>query len=131
MTNDLPDIVKEVGFDFDWDNDKVWNLDLPVRDMDIRELVWHFDVPFHNHEGKPYCLTSWEIMKNPERYKEEYKRTLKADIRYPIDIMENKDHWLILDGLHRLMKLHLQGVKTVKVRVVPREKIGEILRSAG
>jgi hypothetical protein len=52
----------------------------------------------------------------------------KADTSYPIDIMENKGRWLILDGLHRLVKLYEQGEKTVKVRIIPRKKIPEITR---
>jgi hypothetical protein len=41
--------------------------------------------------------------------------------------MENKGRWLMLDGLHRLMKAHLQGEKFVRVRIVPREMIPKIL----
>jgi hypothetical protein len=42
--------------------------------------------------------------------------------------MENKGRWLILDGLHRLMKLSVEGEEKVKVRIIPREKIPEILK---
>lgn len=128
MPDDLPDMIKEVGFDFDWDNEKVWKLDVPVTEMDIGELTWHFDVPFHRHEGWKYCLTSTEIINNPEKYREEYERTMRADLTHPIDIMENRGRWLILDGLHRLMKAYIQGARKVNVRIVPREKIPEILR---
>jgi len=128
MKNELPDIIKEVGFDFDWENEKVWQLNIPVVEMDINKLTWHFDIPFHSHKGGIYNLTSREIIEYPEEYKEEYKRTMKADFKYPIDIMENKGKWLILDGLHRLMKAYIQGMKKVNVRIIPREKISEILR---
>ncbi|MDP3794686.1 MAG: hypothetical protein Q8R13_02030 [bacterium] len=30
MRDDLPDIIREVGFDFSWDEKKVWALDEPV-----------------------------------------------------------------------------------------------------
>jgi hypothetical protein len=53
---------------------------------------------------------------------------LRADLSYPIDIMENKGRWLILDGLHRLVKAYKNGQKTVKVRKIPRERTSEILR---
>ena len=53
---------------------------------------------------------------------------MKADLKYPIDIMENKGRWLILDGLNRLMKAYLLKMKTVKVRIIPRDKIPEILK---
>lgn len=129
MKDDLPSIIKEVGFDFDWEEEKIWKLDIPVTEMDIGELIWHFDIPFHWHRGGIYNLTSREIMKKPEEYKEEYERTIRADMKYPIDIMENKGRWLILDGLHRLMRAYIQRMKKVKVRIIPREKIPEILRT--
>lgn len=128
MEQELPDIIKEVGFDFHWENEKVWQLHIPVTEMNINELTWHFDIPFHWHRGGIYNLTSRKIMEHPETYPEEYKRTINADLTYPIDIMENKGRWLILDGLHRLMKASLQGMKNVNVRVIPREKIPHILQ---
>lgn len=129
MKEDPPDIIKEVGFDFDWENEKVWQLNIPVTEMGIEKLIWHFDIPFHWHKGGVYNLASREIIEHPEEYKEEYERTLKADLKYPIDIMENKGKWLILDGLHRLMKAYVSGSKSVSVRIIPREKIPEILKA--
>ena len=41
--------------------------------------------------------------------------------------MENKGRWLILDGLHRLVKAYELGQKKVMVRIIPREKVPEIL----
>lgn len=131
MKEELPDIIKQVGFDFDWEEEKVWRLDIPVTEMDIRELAWHFDIPFHWHQGSAYNLTSREIMENPSEYAEEYQRTMNADLKYPIDIMENKGRWLVLDGLHRLMKASVQGMERVNVRIIPREKIPEILTDEG
>jgi len=124
----IPEIIKEVGFDFDWENEKVWSLNIPVTEMDIGELTWHFDIPFHWHKGGVYNLKSREIIENPKEYQEEYDRTVKADMQYPIDIMENKGKWLILDGLHRLMKAYIKGMKKVRVKVIPRNKIAEIMK---
>jgi hypothetical protein len=45
MSRELPDIIKEVGFDFSWDERKVWELDVSAEEMPIDELTWHFDVP--------------------------------------------------------------------------------------
>ena len=125
---EIPEIIKKVGFDFNWDEKKVWALEVPVTEMDVKELTWHFDIPFHWHNGEVYNLTSWEIIKSPDKYKEEYERTMNSDLKYPIDVMENKGRWLILDGLHRLMKAYIQGAKMVSVRIIPTEKIPEILR---
>lgn len=126
MRKDIPQIIKDVGFDFSWDEKKVWALDYPVEEIDLDELIWHFDIPFHWHDGGIYNLKSMEIINDPEKYKDEYERTMKADLSHPIDIMKNKGRWLILDGLHRLMKAYIQGQKKVKVRKIPRERIPDI-----
>jgi hypothetical protein len=127
MNDDYPDIIKKVGFDFSWDVKKVWTLNYPVEEIDIEILTWHFDIPFHWHNGGIYNLTSSDIINSPDNYKQEYERTMKCDLSYPIDIMENKGKWLILDGLHRLMKSKIMGLKKVKVRKIPRDEIKNIL----
>jgi hypothetical protein len=123
---EVPQIIKDVGFDFDWSEPKVWALEVPTEEIDVNELSWHFDIPFWDENGT-YNLTPREVIDNPEAHKEEYERTTRADTSHPIDIMENKRRWLILDGLHRLVKLFISGEKSVKVRKIPREKIPEIL----
>ena len=61
-----------------------------------------------------------------EKYKEQYDRIMNADIEYPIDIMENKGKYVILDGLHRLVKCKLLGYEKVNVRIIPRTEIPNI-----
>lgn len=56
----------------------------------------------------------------------EFGRTLNADTGYPIDVMFWRGRWLILDGLHRLMNLSMQGMEVVKVRKIPVSAIPEI-----
>jgi len=123
---EIPQIIKDVGFDFDWSEPKVWALEVPVEEIGIEELTWHFGVPFLWENGV-YNLKPQETIDNPEVHREEYERTMRADTSHPIDIMENKGRWLILDGLHRLMKLSIQGEKVISVRKIPRDKIPEIL----
>ncbi len=123
---EVPKIISDVGFDFDWSEKKVWALDIPVVDISIKELEWHFGIPFWNKPGGVYDLTPDEVMENPELHKAEYRRIQNADLRHPIDIMENKGRWLILDGLHRLAKARTQGMEIIKVRKIPRSAIPRI-----
>lgn len=123
---EIPQIIKDVGFDFDWSEPKVWTLEVPTEEIGIDELTWHFDIPFLWENGI-YNLKPQEVIDNPKAHREEYERAMKADTSHPIDIMENKGRWLILDGLHRLMKLYISGEKVIKVRKISREKIPEIL----
>ena len=126
---DRPKIIKDVGFDFSWDSKKVWALDIPIEEMDIQDLIWHFDIPFWEIEDTDdYNLTPWEVIDDPDKHSVHYKKVQESDLKYTIDIMENKGRWLILDGLHRLVKAQMQGLKKVNVRKIPREKINEILK---
>jgi hypothetical protein len=123
MNKQTPKIIEEVGFDFHWNVEKVWALDIPVEEMEIRELVWHFDIPFWNTSGESYNLTPNQVLEDPEKYKNEFDRIMKADLLHPLDIMFWKNRWLLLDGLHRLAKARKLGLDRVKVRKVPRDKI--------
>ena len=128
---DLPEIIKKVGFDFKWSVEKVWALKYPAEEMDMRELEWHFDIPFWEvSDTDDYNLPAWSDIREPgsEAHSEHWKKIQAADLKYPIDIMENKGRWLILDGLHRLVKAYVAGSKTVKVRIIPRSRISEITK---
>lgn len=122
----LPKIIKEVGFDFSWDNEKVWELDVPVEETNILELEWHFDVPFWSTLGGYYDLSPNEVLANPGKYSTEFERIMKADMSHPLDIMFWKSRWLMLDGLHRLVKAKQEGKKKVRVRKIPVEYIPQI-----
>lgn len=121
------ELIKKVGFDFSWDEKRVWELDIPVTTMYVSELEWHFDVPFWFEKGGVYNLSPRDVMEHPEEHLEEWGRIQHADTSYPLDIMENKGKWLLLDGLHRLVKLFIEGKNEVQVRIVPRTRIPEIM----
>ena len=124
----LPQIIEDVGFDFQWDNNKVWGLNVPVEDISISDLEWHFEIPFWDKPNGYYDLTPNEVLADPEKYKEEFERTLRAALSHPIDIMFWKNRWLILDGLHRLVKQKQQGAKEVKVRKISQDSIPRIIK---
>ncbi len=124
---EIPKIITDVGFDFDWDTKKVWRLHYPVVEMDIKNLVWHFDIPFWEiADTDDYNLSAWDVIQNPKKHTLHEQKIQKADLKYPIDIMRNKGKWLILDGLHRLVKAYQQGQTTVTVRKIPRKEIKNI-----
>lgn len=125
---ELPKIIKDVGFDFDWDIKKVWALDLPVEDMDMADLEWHFDIPFWWTKGGFYDFKPSLVIEEPDKYPDRYKRIMDTDMIYPIDVMFWKNNWVILDGLHRLTRAKLEGKDKVKVRKVSTDFIPEILK---
>ena len=117
---------KEHGFDFPFwrDNDKLWALDVPTEEMNIEELLWIFDVPFWEDEDGNIVITPNQVVNNRDNYPYHSDRINNCDTSHPIDIMKNKKgKWLTLDGLHRLVKMHLDNESKIQVRKIPPEMI--------
>lgn len=123
-----PNDILEYGFDFDWDEKDVWQLNYPIQEIVLEILEWHFDIPFWNWNGEWYTLKPRDVIENPAKYQIEYDRIMESDISYPIDIMENRGRLVILDGLHRLVKYYLLGIKRINVRIIPRTEIPNLTK---
>ena len=127
----LPEIVKKYGYDFPKDTQKVWALDIPVEEIPIEDVIWHFSIPFWGYNGVYYNLTANEVIENIDKYPEHYERIMNSDTSYPIDLLDNRPingKLLMLDGLHRVVKLYLNGKKTIKARIVSRKFIPKICK---
>jgi hypothetical protein len=101
----------------------IWRLALPVEERAISELAWMLDLPVWPGPEGPYTLTPHAVLVAPERHAAEFARTLAADTVFPIDITWHRERWVVLDGVHRLLKLERDGAQTVRVRVVPRDAL--------
>jgi len=130
--NKKPKIMREAGFDFDWDDLKVQAIDEPISELDINELLWNFDIPFWEEEIiNDWNLTPREVVKHPKYHQNHYQKVLQSDLQYPICIARNKKgRWFVLDGTHRLTKAYLNKQKTVKVKIIPKERISEIKKNS-
>ena len=53
-----------------------------------------------------------DVIKNPQRYKDEYKRIMDAELKYPIIVDADLN---IIDGVHRYVKSLMLRKKTIKV----------------
>ncbi len=117
-----------IGLDFgNWEEEKIWALELPTTEMDITQLMWLFDAPFwENDTGERYMTTLWDVINEKEGTTKEVMRMQNVDLAFPIDIFENHGKWLVLDGLHRLAKAYKNGDTKVNVRIIPRESLPEI-----
>jgi hypothetical protein len=131
---ELPKIIKENGFGYPlekykWDNKKLWALDVDPEEMDVKELEWILDTPWWTDGTSKYNLEPRKVIENPGKYPDHQARLEVCDTYVPIDIMLNrKGKWLILDGLHRLVKLVMRGEKKVMVRKIPRNLIPQIVK---
>lgn len=117
-----------VGFNFgNWEEEKVWALELPVEEIDIEKLTWHLDIPYWENDSKQrWTVSPRDVIEQSEDTTVEQKRVRDVGLEYPIDIFENDGKLFILDGLHRLAKQYKQKVRKVRVRFIPKERFSEV-----
>lgn len=129
--NEKPRTMKEAGFGFYWDDEKVQAIDEPVTEMNIEELKWNLDLPFWEEKKiNDWNLTPREVIEHPKYHQNHYKRVVETDLKYPICIAKNKNgKWFVLDGTHRLTKAYLNNLKKVKVKIIPQERLDEIRKN--
>jgi len=117
-----------VGLNFgNWEESKIWELNLPIEKMDVEELLWHLDIPYwENNDDVRWTITPRDVLNKEEGTSQEYERMLQADTSYAIDVFFANGKWYVLDGLHRLAKLHAKGEKEIHVHKIPKERFHEI-----
>lgn len=103
----------DLGLTFFWDVRKLWAADLPVVPMHVRELEWLLDRPFWNDGRRKLALRPHDVAANPERHPVDYKRVAAADLSCPINVIYLRGRWVIMDGLHRLLKAWMYDHETI------------------
>jgi len=90
LDNSIPKIIKDNCFERIPANEKVWALGIPVTQMPLSKLDWQFDIPFWKHGNQKYAITPNQVLMDKRKYQYQYRRILKANLTYPIDIAKNK-----------------------------------------
>jgi hypothetical protein len=124
--------IEEFGLSEEWEDQDVWSLPGEVCIFGVNLLEEHLNLPFLGYQNKEYCVCPKEVIKHPHQFPTEYARVLLADEKYPIDIVQHpvKGHWVILDGLHRLMKAVTFNKRAVKVRIIAWGEFKAIARTS-
>jgi hypothetical protein len=126
----VPDELRGVLCEFVWDSDKLQRLPLLVEMATVDSLRWHLDLPYWRHDGKPFQVTPTQVKADPVRYEEHYQRAMAADLGYPLDLLFRNHRWVILDGVHRLLKADVLRISHVRVRRLPTAMLPFILQEA-
>lgn len=115
----IPPVLQPYILEFQWDVARLHALDLPTAERTVASLAHHLELPFWAYGGRPFQVTPYEVAADPDRYHEQFARTLAADLSHPIDAVLREDGRItILDGVHRLLKAHLTGQTLVSVRLL-------------
>jgi hypothetical protein len=123
---DLPPALRGVIMGAAWDLARLHELELPIEEVAIEELVWQLMLPWWRDAGRPFVVAPEQVRSDPGRYPEQWKRTMDADLRYPIHLVKRR-RWVVLDGVHRLLKARIVGLERIPACRLTREGLRAIV----
>jgi len=123
MDNKIPKALREVGYEMYCDAEKLGSLDSPGGEFEIKDLIWNFDLPLWGKDGESWNLTPWDVINKAPGSTNQRKRVENVDMSYPILITKENERWLIIDGVHRLAKAHLDNQQTIRAKIISKDLI--------
>ena len=131
MRTDLPPEIQERFFDFHWDRRRLWDEADRVASVELRleELNDSLELPiWQRHAGQViYDLSPAEFLREPDRFPAHRDRAASVDLEFPLLMMQNaRGQWVVMDGYHRLVRLHWTRAEKVAVKKLSRAVIPRI-----
>ncbi|MDO8504853.1 MAG: hypothetical protein Q7S36_03295 [Candidatus Liptonbacteria bacterium] len=123
MENKIPKSLRKAGYEIYCDAEKLGSLHIPIVDFEIKDLVWNFDLPLWGKDGESWNLTPWDVINEVPGSASQRRRVENVDMKYPILIIKKKDNWLIIDGVHRLVKAYLNGQQVILAKIIKKDLI--------
>jgi hypothetical protein len=124
MASKKPKILTDAGYEIYCDTKKLRKLKLPIVNFSISKLIWNFNLPFWEKDGTDdWNLTPWDAIRGIDGSKSHQKRVKKVNLTYPILLLKKGRKWLVIDGIHRLVKAYEMKKKTIKAKIIPSAKI--------
>jgi hypothetical protein len=104
--------------DTPWELAKLLALDLPVRAVRVDELAWQLDLPWWRAGDEWFAVTPNQVRADPERYADQWSRTMKADLDTPAHVRRIERGIVFVDGVHRLLRATVEARSTLPGRLV-------------
>jgi disulfide oxidoreductase YuzD len=79
--------------------------------MHVEDLLHNLEFKCWGYPDRNIEYSPFEVIDNPNKYKDEIDRITNANLNYPIIVYNNN----IVDGVHRLTKAELLRKKSIKV----------------
>jgi hypothetical protein len=115
-----PSSLRRYLLDFEWDRHRLWELPLQEESMPVLNLAWQLQLPWWRMQGRPFAITPHQVAASPHRHLKHYSRTLNADLHKCLHVTYRAERWVVLDGIHRLLKAWRLGLHEVRVGKVER-----------
>src|SRR5262249_54903030 len=124
----IPHALRPWLLDAEWENERLHAIERPVSALPVATLRWCYGLPWWRGDAGPgFTVTRREVIRNPGAHPEHDARIATADLSRPLHVLRRHGHWMVLDGIHRLVKADLDGVQRVRVVPLGREQLARIV----
>ena len=110
------------------DNQYIYSVDMmfaylnthkhPAKKISVNEYKDGLEQKSWGDPAAGIYYSALDVITHPRKYKNEYKRILKANLSYPIIISLDG---FIIDGVHRLTKAYLHNKKEIKAYIFDKQ----------
>jgi hypothetical protein len=125
----MPPVMQALLPNATWDRARLHQLELPIVELPVARLRWQLDLPWWRVGDRRFAVTPNQVRIDPERHAMHWRRTLDADLAYPIDLLAG-DRLVMLDGVHRLLKADILGMSTIAAHILDDARFAEIVERA-
>jgi hypothetical protein len=122
-----PTELREVLLNLRWSLDRLHDLELPAECVPTSVLAWQLGLPWWKDGAHYFAVSPNAVRADPVRYRAQWERTMRSDVSSPVHVIERPVGTVVLDGLHRLLKLVVLGREEVPVKRVPMEAVALIV----
>jgi len=113
---------------FVWDMDRLRGYPAPVRSLPLTTVRHFLDAPvWRRAGGRPFTLSPTEVVAAPARHRAHHEQAMRADLSFPIDLIDCADGRRLADGYHRLLKATVIGEEEILARLIPEAAIPLVL----
>ncbi|MFC5263968.1 hypothetical protein ACFPJ1_17795 [Kribbella qitaiheensis] len=120
-----PESMRDVFPPTRWQLGKLWALDLRVEPVEVADLLWMFDLPLWQLNGKRFKVTPNQVAATPMNFRPHYQRVMDADLDFPIHLVAYRGRLVVLDGVHRLLKAHFLRRRWIEAKIATAAQLQE------
>ena len=124
----LSDVMQN-NFNYGYDQEELWKYveNKKTKTYKINDVKhWVYNPCWSYDLDKRTCFYSiFQVLNQKSKFKEDMKRIKKADVSYPIIVIEDEydKYGSILDGNHRFAKLIMDNAKLVKYKFISKKTL--------
>jgi hypothetical protein len=119
-SGDMPEALRDVLLPFPWELERLRSLRLRQTRIEVASFEWMLVLPLWRHEDAWFSVSPRHVLGDPARYVEQWHRTMRADLAWPVHTTERAGRLVIVDGVHRLALAVLRGDRLHPALHLPR-----------